>query len=291
MDREEEVNESQILALENANSKRLDSLDDRMDRLDTKMDSMSGDISFIKNALQTRASKSNGPSSDASWTRQSIGIVVALLTLIGILIPTFNSMIAPFEMQLSYQNTEIKRLWEEIKHHEIRPWHETAAVKLAEHDKQFKTVDRDTSLVIEEIKNIRAGLSEVRKETNSELGVLNEKVSWTEQEIIDDNERERQTYHKRIIEGDWDAADKRVKTWLKEKAPLLCDMGKYYEGHFTPEKYVNKTLALTEEEALEEKLKEELVGLGLIHTRFYSYDDEIKELVKVFKEHYEREGR
>jgi hypothetical protein len=69
---------------------------DRIDRVESKLDELIRDLpKMISVAV-------NGKGSDASWVRQSVGLTVAVIALLGVLLPAMSAIVSPVRQQLDY---------------------------------------------------------------------------------------------------------------------------------------------------------------------------------------------
>ena len=93
--------EKNTLSLEKINADRITSLEQKVDRqlelVNTKLDRV------LEKVLATKPD-GNG---NASWVRQSIGLTVAVISLIGFMVPTMVAIVRPMQQQIDYLRSYI----------------------------------------------------------------------------------------------------------------------------------------------------------------------------------------
>jgi hypothetical protein len=76
----------------------------------------------------------NSSNGQASWVRQSIGITLGVLALIGFLIPTMAAIVRPIEMQIQSNQEDVRR-------HAISDSHSTSGKNLAKLESEIKALE------------------------------------------------------------------------------------------------------------------------------------------------------
>ena len=184
--------------------RRLETTDVHIVDINKKMLDIQKDIddkySTINSALLKIVGGKNNVGTDASWVRQSVGLTVSVITLLGFFVTIMHYNTQSFTRQLEYESERRVELQSRVADHLHSPWHQKAAEKITAHSEKFESINKNAESLHKSYQRIDDILEKINSKTNSEIEVLKEKVSWTEDEIMNDNAREQATYHRRIIE-------------------------------------------------------------------------------------------
>ena len=100
------------LQMEKINADRINRLEEKVDRqleqVNNKLDRVLEKVLSSPDHTTTTTTTTNG--GEASWVRQSIGITLGVIALIGLMVPTVIAIVKPISQQIEYLNTQTERI-------------------------------------------------------------------------------------------------------------------------------------------------------------------------------------
>ena len=186
---------TQELTLEKINSERITQLEERFDR---RLEGMEKKIDRIAAAVGAKSDiRERNGNGNSAWIRQSIGITIAVVALLGFMIPTMVSIVKPIQQQLDMMSDRIS-LNEEHSAKDGHPIYQTAKLKdiINEMEQMAKRADNahiqlddklqmeiaaSKELVYSEIKHLDKLLQTEIKSTQDRLDIIVKKVEELEE--------------------------------------------------------------------------------------------------------------
>jgi len=137
---------------------------------------------ILSEISKVAGTKKNGTDSNASWVRQSVGLTIAVIALVGFMVPTVVAVVKPMQQQIDYIMTTLDR-------HMTAPAHPGALERHAHSSERFKEVETQ----FEALEDISAKAEERH---NARISKLEEWQRWWYRSIPDkDAKQDSQLEH------------------------------------------------------------------------------------------------